>query len=1044
MNLRPPALLSLLAAVAAGCASPPEKSTLADLRTIDPALDDVNIEDSLQRAEASYRSYLERTPSTVMTPEAMRRLADLQIEKEFGIIGTGDMVEMAVPETHAMLAAPEAQTLTGADSAIHPAVSNEADYSESIDDFERRATTQHPVTASAARDPFTLPGGEQATALAGPREAIATYQKILDEYPNYERSDQVLYQMSRAYDELGQPEEAMHAMRRMVEEHPDSRYLDEVLFRRGEFFFVRKQYRDAESSYSAIIARGPASDYYELALYKLGWTLYKQQFYEEALHRYIAMLDHRLAIGYDFDQGTEGDDDEHRILDTFRVVSLSFSNLGGPGVIDEYFDTYGARSYGDRIYANLGEFYLEKLRYQDSATVYRSFVDQYPLHRVAPKFSMRVVEIYEKGEFPRLVVEAKKDFAARYGLLGDYWQHFDPQDSADVMAFLKTNLKDLANHYHALYQDEELLEDKPINYNEAVAWYREFLGSFPEDEESPPINYQLADLLLENEDYGQAAREYEHTAYGYGQHEKAAAAGYAAVFGHREHLKAVADAERPAVMRAAVESSLRFAEHFQEHEQAPAVLGAAADDLYDMQDYEPAITAAQTLITRYPAADAALLRSAWVVVAHSSIDTAMYADAEQAYGRVLELTAPDDESRDAIVDGLAASIYKQGEQAQLLGDHRAAADHFLRVKERAPTSAIRTAAEYDAAAALVQLEDWTTAAGVLEDFRETHTEHELAPDATRQLAFIYREDGQLAKSAEEHERIADESDDPELGREALLVAGDLYEKADEMARALALYERYVDEHPSPLDTALEIRTRMAELYDEGGNDARYHEELQRIVALDKAAGAERTDRTRFLAAKSALVLAELAYDHFVAHEVRQPLEENLAEKQDRMDAAMTAFEQLVDYEVGEVTAAATFYMAEIFYDFSMALLESERPTDLTDAENQEYELMIEEEAYPFEEQAIDVHEKNIELLAAGVYNSWVQSSLAKLAILMPGRYAKAELSSGFIGSIDFYAYRMPIVPLDPAPEGDVEMAAVDDTGDSSAAVTVLAGSRQEP
>ena len=57
---------------------------------------------------------------------------------------------------------------------------------------------------------------------------------------------------------------------------------------------------------------------------------------------------------------------------------------------------------------------------------------------------------------------------------------------------------------------------------------------------------------------------------------------------------------------------------------------------------------------------------------------------------MLELTPADDESRPAVVDGLAAAIYKQGEQAGLLEDHRAAADHFLRIKELAPTSDIRS------------------------------------------------------------------------------------------------------------------------------------------------------------------------------------------------------------------------------------------------------------------------------------------------------------------------------------------------------------------
>ena len=136
---------------------------------------------------------------------------------------------------------------------------------------------------------------------AGPREAIETYQKILETYPDYERNDKVLYQMSRAYDEIGEPDKAMAVMDRLVVEYPHSRYVDEVQFRRGEYFFVRKKYIDAEDAYGAVINMGASSSYYELALYKKGWTLYKQYFYEEALDNFFAMLDHRKTIGFDFD-----------------------------------------------------------------------------------------------------------------------------------------------------------------------------------------------------------------------------------------------------------------------------------------------------------------------------------------------------------------------------------------------------------------------------------------------------------------------------------------------------------------------------------------------------------------------------------------------------------------------------------------------------------------------------------------------------------------------------------------------------------------------
>ena len=67
-------------------------------------------------------------------------------------------------------------------------------------------------------------------------------------------------------------------------------------------------------------------------------------------------------------------------------------------------------------------------------------------------------------------------------------------------------------------------------------------------------------------------------------------------------------------------------------------------------------------------------------------------------------------------DGLAASIYKQAEQANILEDYRAAAGHFLRIKTLAPTSSIRSSAEYDAAIAWDDQDigiDWPIGSGQL-------------------------------------------------------------------------------------------------------------------------------------------------------------------------------------------------------------------------------------------------------------------------------------------------------------------------------------------
>lgn len=211
---------------------------------------------------------------------------------------------------------------------------------------------------------------------------------------------------------------------------------------------------------------------------------------------------------------------------------------------------------------------------------------------------------------------------------------------------------------------------------------------------------------------------------------------------------------------------------------------------------------------------------------------------------------------------------------------------------------------------------------------------------------------------------------------------------------------------------------------------RYYQELENMVAADQEAGADRTDRSRYLASHAALVLAERSFDRFDKIELKQPFEESLAAKQAQMDAVLGEMEELVGYEVPEVTAAATFYIAQVYDGFSTALIESERPEGLTEAEKIDYEMVIEEEAYPFEERAIEVHEKNHELLVSGVYNDWVQQSLDRLAVLMPGRYAKSESSEGFIGSIDYYVYRMPI-----APEPTVEEEGSDASAAEATALT---------
>ncbi len=1037
-------------ALLAACAHTERADTLASLRKAQPDATDVRVDDSLQKAVAGYRQFLQETPASELTPEAMRRLADLQLEKEYGVRGTTEIVvdrvvdrvpsatvaatpASAVGSKSVQLAAPEAVTKisAGAKSSDGAAAAGApADIERQIE--QRAAEGQAIATATTSG---------VASAESGPLESIQLYDRLLAEFPNYAYRDQVLYQKARAYDELGRPDDAMAVMEQLVNADPDSKLVDEVQFRRGESFFAQRKYRDAENAYQSIAAKGAASDFFEPALFKLGWSLYKQGAFEEALHRYFALIDHKVAKGYVLG-GKHTAAEDRRVEDTFHVIALSFSNLGGPEAIGEYFAEFGQRAYEDHAYRYLGEFYLSKQRYQDAAKVYKDFVALYPFHAASPDFGLRVIGIYETGGFPQLVVEAKREFAANYGLKAEYWQHQPIGERPEVVAAVRSNLMDLANYYHARYQDPGLAKEKPQSFAEAARWYGDFLDSFHDDPTAPAANYQFADLLRENGDFRRAATQYERTAYEYPAHEKAAAAGYAAIFAHRENLKAVAASGQGAsdqdqARRATVASSLRFSDTFPQHEQAPIVLVAAAQDLYDLKDYAAARGAGRKLLEKFPTATRELQRTAWMVVAHSSFELAEFPVAEQAYVQVLAATPADDKSRPDLVENLAASIYKQGEAANAGGDYRTAANHFLRIKEAAPSSKIRAGAQYDAGAALVRLQDWKAAARVLDEFRRDNPTHELVKDATKQIATAFQQAGELGSAAGEYERVANEATDPALRAEALLLAGKLHEDAKDMDRALAVYTRYVNEFQKPAGDVVETRQRMAEIHKARGNDARYRAELESVVQADARAGAERSSRTRTLAGRAALVLAEPLYSRFASIELKQPFEKSLAAKQRAMSEAINGFNALVPYEVGDVTAAAAFYMAEVYANFSRSLNESQRPTGLKGADLQEYNDQLDEMAFPFEEKAIGLHEKNIELMEAGVPSPWIEKSVARLAQLVPARYARPEASSGFLGQADRYEYIRPaaqVAEIKPAEAAPAEAGGASDV-ESAAPVT---------
>jgi TolA-binding protein len=453
------------------------------------------------------------------------------------------------------------------------------------------------------------------------------------------------------------------------------------------------------------------------------------------------------------------------------------------------------------------------------------------------------------------------------------------------------------------------------------------------------------------------------------------------------------------VQRSGVESSLRFVREFPNDTRASSVLTNAAERLYTLGEGNRATEVAAQVLKRDPPADPALRRVAWTVTSHTAFERGAFAEAEKGYGEVLALTPPNDPKRNDLVERLAASVYKQGEQAKAAGRMQEAVGHFSRVATVAPQSTVRATAQYDAAAALIVMKDWDNAARSLEDFRQRFPNHPLAADVSGKLAVAYLERGNWSQAAGEFERLATTNRDPAVARGALWQAAELYDKGGSRAKAIGAYERYTKQYPDPLETSLEARYRLAKFAEADGNAKREFELMKEIHLADLRAGSSRTPRTQALGGLALLAMAEPALDAYRKVKLVEPLQRNLKLKKSRMEEVLKAYASASNYGIADVTTAATYQTAAVYQDFGKAMLASQRPKGLKRAELEQYNVLLEEQAFPFEEKAIELHEVNARRASEGIYNEWVKKSFTALGTLRPVRYGKNERSEGVVDAI---------------------------------------------
>ena len=818
---------------------------------------------------------------------------------------------------------------------------------------------------------------------------IQRYELLITQDITAEFRERLLYQLSKAYALDGRGSDSDQALQLIVKEFPQSPYLAEANFRLGERAFSAGEYRQARDFYTASLAAGATGRYYQSALYMKGWAQFKLNQYALSVSEFLLLLDEMAGDADNFDHLSKAE--TNLAEDSLRAMSIAYSYIGGPDAIREVAQEFGARPYEQMLYLRLGELYESQDRYSDAAETYLSFVKQFPMSPSAPRFSVAAIDTYYRGDFPSKILPSKEAFVELYGKSSLFALQADVVTTTYVEPYLYEYLLELSSYYHASAQQLTAPENTSQQYEfyvRAANYYEQFLTSFPTDEKAPEQQFLQADAYYEAGEYEAAADAFQKAAYHYENAENGADAGYNTVLALDKLIEQYQASRRDVslLQTRKLDMLLRYADVYAQDPRAVSLLTQAAELMFVQGSYVTAEIAAQRVITWLPAPENELLLSAWLVNAHSAFELKKFDIAEQSYRQYLSLLPDGAPEQYQAKEWIAASLY---ESAQLLvaDDNKTVAiDKLLAVAEIAPYSEIALVGLYDAANYLMELEQWQQAEVQLKRFAERYPTHELTKTIPAKKAFLYQEIGNWSEAADALKASRAYETDDEVLRQSLYLLAELYAKANRHVDSAKYFKRYIYDYKEPKNLRMEAKFQIAEQYALIGEDEKREYWLEQLVKQADIS----IDRSAYLGAYAATELADQSYNEFDQIKLSLPLKKSLKRKRSAMQNALKGYQKVLSFEVSEFTTKANYKIGNIYASLSQSLLDSDRPSQLDALALEQYEILLEEQAFPFEEQSIEIHEANAQRSWDGNYDEWVKASFDALAALLPGRYRKQE------------------------------------------------------
>ncbi len=831
--------------------------------------------------------------------------------------------------------------------------------------------------------------GERADPIPDFREAIEAYAAVIRRFPQHALVEDALYGLAYCYTEQGEPDRAAAEYSRLIQRYPQTRYSVEINMRLGEYYFEMEDLAQAIIHYQKV-AEADNPNYKDKALYKMGWCYYNLDEYEKAIDTFFSLLDYDLT-------GMAAS--ESLANESIDILARSFAeSTGTPGLVR----MLSSRSHDPRsqdILFKLADLYKERSFYPEAIGTYKTFIKLYPAGKDLPSALAHMDESYYLRGNTVAALELRESYPEVAGPGTSWYSNASQEKKADIMKWILENLEGSAERRRARYQAGGTENELEIALSDLALYSRLSEGTLP-----CQVLYlkglTQADLKL----YPDAAETLNSLAGRSKCLEHTAQASLRSTDFQIEIFEGTGEMDVDLLTR-----TVGILEQVAPEDPAtPRAVLVMGEILVNHGRHSDARTYFSRLIRNYPSSPETERARFLMGRTFFQEDNFKQAAAwfREAWRKSVNTEEGDEAKRLHVY-----SLFKYAEELSRQKKSTLAARRFETIYRRFPDADVSQVSLYNAGQLYRKMGLEMKATDLFEELALIYEESDLASEALLLSVQILEAVGNPVRAADDSLALANRSTGEER-LTALIKSADLYSSGKAYERSAAVRETVIREFPDPV----EQRSRQIFLL---GND-------QEAAGLWQAAlssylqvvrlGSEKSSTPPLVenAARAQLRIAEESYARFLQVDIAPPVEETVVVKRELLQKAIRNFVTAGNYRIADISTASNYFIGSALEQFKDGILQSARPETLSPEELEEYELLLQEMAYPFEKKALHAYRVNMErAIELGILNPWIEKSYQRLAELAPWAYNREE-------KIAYPLTVMEPSSLSPPPTPDIE------------------------